>query len=157
MPSWILKKIKNHDTLCCFSNPNQKLITEQRTTSTTYEKLLLHIIKEIIQIWVKNKPSILRIFQIDELSAQNLPDRCIGSLHPQPYCGLSTQHPIHGEEWHQLPLFQIWLKTYPNSITMIRHFLCEQEPSKSNYQFLPPQGSSDPQNSSQSAVANKNK
>jgi len=50
-PGFFLRKknkIKNHDTLCCFSNPNQQLITEQITTPTTYEKLLLHIIKEII-------------------------------------------------------------------------------------------------------------
>jgi hypothetical protein len=42
------KTKKNNDAFFFFSNPNQQLITEQITTSTTYGKLLLHIIEEII-------------------------------------------------------------------------------------------------------------
>lgn len=99
-PRIFFPRKKNQDTLYHFSNPNRQLLTEQKTTSRTDEKLLLHITKKTIYIWVKNWPSILQIFQIDELSAQNLPGRCIGSLHLQPCCGLSTQHPIHGEGWH---------------------------------------------------------
>ena len=42
-PRIFFPRKKDQDTLYHFSNPNRQLLTEQRTTSTTYEKLMLHI------------------------------------------------------------------------------------------------------------------